>query len=79
MTVMTLVRKRKNLSLEEELIKGVQEMVDTTIGVNSFSDYVERILAAHLIANNKLPANYKIIGETRGGDRTGSKTGDEAS
>lgn len=74
MTVATLARKRKNLSLEEKLIDGIQEMVDTTIGVNSFSDYVERVLAAHLIANNKLPVNYRVIGETRGGDRTQPKS-----
>jgi len=70
MTAIDVARKRKNLSLEESLIDGVKKMVAKTIGINSFSAYVENLLAAHLIANNALPPGYRLPGETRGGDRT---------
>lgn len=74
MTAIDVARKRKNLSLEESLIEGVEKMVSKTIGINSFSAYVENLLAAHLIANNALPPGYRLPGETRGGDRTSTNT-----
>lgn len=76
MTAFDLARKRKNLSLEETLIDGVEKMLATS-SINSFSSYVERLLAAHLIANNVIPPTYSLPGETRGGDRTQSKEGEE--
>lgn len=76
MTAFDLVRKRKNLSLEETLIDGVEKAIEQTPGINSFSAYVERLLAAKLIAENLIPLNYQIPGETRGGDRTSPKTED---
>ena len=73
MTAFDLVRKRKNLSLEETLIEGVERAIAQTPGINSFSAYVERLLAAKLMAENLIPLNYQLPGETRGGDRSQSK------
>ena len=63
-----MVRERKNLSLDETLVRGVESMLKGS-NVGSFSAYIEKLLAAHLIANNVIPVNYEPPGETRGGDR----------
>ena len=75
MVAFDLVRKRKNLSLEETLIDGVEKLLKQS-NVSSFSAYVESLLAAHLIANNIIPPTYLLPGETRGGDRTVDKIED---
>ena len=77
MTAFELARKRKNLSLEETLIAGVEKVLETTPGINSFSAYVESLLAAHLIANNIIPPTYRLPGETRGGLRVRSEDSDD--
>ena len=75
MVAFDLARKRKNLSLEETLIDGVERLIKQS-NVSSFSAYVESLLAAHLIANNIIPPTYLLPGETRGGDRTIGKVKD---
>ncbi|MGB3300238.1 MAG: hypothetical protein WBA76_18400 [Phormidesmis sp.] len=69
-------RKRKNLSLDEVVIDGIEHICSISKEKPSFSFYVERLLAAHLIANNVVPPSYTPPGETRGGNRTQSGTED---
>jgi hypothetical protein len=64
-------RKRKNLSLDETVIEGIERLCKRT-DTRSFSLYVEQLLTAHLISNNVVSPTYKPLGETRGGDRTQS-------
>lgn len=73
MTTFDVARKRKNLTLEETLIEGIEKMLEEA-GVSSFSAYIEGLLAAHLIANNKLSPTYRLPGETRGGDQYSKRT-----
>jgi hypothetical protein len=62
-------RKRRTISIDEELLNAIDQLSNKS-GVKSFSTYVEKLLAAHAVANNQLPPNYQPPGETRGGDRT---------
>lgn len=69
MKILTMIRRPKKLTLDESIIDGVESLVEKTPGINSFSAYIERVMAAHLIDRNLLPANYVVPGEMRGGDR----------
>lgn len=61
-------RKRTTVTLDETAIRAIKAMA-TEVGA-SFPRYLETLMVSHAKKGGKLPEDYKLIGETRGGDRT---------
>jgi len=61
-------RKRTTVTIDEEVIGAIKAMA-TEVGA-SFPRYLETLMVSHAKQGGKLPKDYSLIGETRGGDRT---------
>lgn len=64
-------RKRATVTIDEKAIRAIKAMA-TEVGA-SFPRYLETLMVAHAKKGGKLPQDYCLIGETRGGDRTASE------
>lgn len=73
MTCSQMPRRRRTFSIDEPIIDAL-ETLQRDSRFKNLSMYVEGLLAAHAIAKNVLGADYVLPGETRGGDRTVTKT-----
>lgn len=61
-------RKRTTVTIDEEVIGAIKAMA-TEVGA-SFPRYLETLMVSHAKQGGKLPKDYSLIGETRGGNRT---------
>lgn len=68
MTCLPMPRKRRTISVDEELLEAIDALCKKA-GAKSFSVYVERLLAAHAVASAAIPPTYETPGETRGGNQ----------
>lgn len=60
-------RKRTSVTIDEEVIGAIKAMA-TEVGA-SFPRYLETLMVSHAKQGGKLPKDYSLIGETRGGNR----------
>lgn len=68
MTAFQMPRKRISISVDTEVLAVIAE--EATDLNTSVSRMAESALIAYAKALKLLPADYKPLGETRGGDRT---------
>lgn len=61
-------RRRTTVTIDEEAIGAIRAMA-TEVGA-TFPRYLETLMVSHAKERGKLPEDYSLIGETRGGDRT---------
>ena len=66
-------RKRTTVTLDETAIEAIRAMA-TEVGA-SFPRYLETLMVSHAKEGGKLPKDYSLIGETRGGNRAAIEGG----
>lgn len=66
-------RKRTTVTLDETAIRAIKAMA-TEVGA-TFPRYLETLMVSHAKEGGKLPKDYMLIGETRGGNRTAVEGG----
>ena len=72
MSSATMARKRVSYRIDEQIIDALKEQAKAD-GRN-MNNWLENHLSSVLKDSGFLPEGYSPLGETRGGDRTGSKT-----
>ena len=58
-------RRRTTVTIDEKAIKAIKAMA-TEVGA-TFPRYLETLMVSHAKQGGKLPEDYDLIGETRGG------------
>ena len=66
-TLSQMPRKRTTVTIDERAIKAIKAMA-TEVGA-TFPRYLETLMVSHAKEGGKLPEDYRLIGETRGGNR----------
>ena len=56
------------MTIDEKAVRAIRAMA-TEVGA-TFPRYLETLMVSHAKEGGKLPKDYNLIGETRGGDRT---------